>query len=247
MFRKVGYLRSPLFIVVFALIFFVLTEMIILFFERQNFEALKRLWGLLGLIILFVFDYWLREVKFTGRTKFIVQIVIAIPLLFKFLYPYSKEFYDKVVLKKTFYQAQIELNFKRKHPEFIAIIWNDPKSRNMQTISKGNRNEHISFSFDTTNIIMVKNAFELDYFENIKYSYKLNDSLLLKGEIETDKNPYFASSTYLIGKTKYEYHVFKVIYDSNDEPYLIQAINFETDRATMQKVTGLMNEQLQPR
>ena len=84
-----------------------------------------------------------------------------------------------------------------------------------------------------------------NYFEKLKYKYTIKDSSLLSGEIEINNNPELATAPYLIGKTKYNYHVFKIIYDSNNEPYLLQAINFETDKVTMRKAIEQLSTDLQ--
>ncbi len=245
MFKKAGYLRSPLFYVAFFLIFFAVTEAIILFFDKQNFEALQRVFAIFGLLVIIVFDYWLREVKLANTTRIFVQILIALPLTIKFLYPYSSEFYNKIILDKTLYESNVIIKISQSKLEYIVFVWDCKFCNNMATKELSARTKKIDFAFDTTNIVMFKEKFSPDYFERLKYHYTMKDSSLLLGEIEINKNPDMVTSPYLIGKTKYNYHVFKIIYDSNNEPYLLQAINFETDKITMRKAIEQLNKDLQ--
>ncbi|MDZ4757396.1 MAG: hypothetical protein SGJ10_04540 [Bacteroidota bacterium] len=247
MFKKASYLRSPLFYVAFILIFFALTEAIILFFDKQNFEALKRVFSIVGLLVLIIFDFWLREVKLSRNTKMFVQIIIAVPLALKFLYPYSKDFYDKIILDKTFYESNIKINNTKSKQDYIIFVWNTKDGKNIPAKDESIRAAKIDFSFDTANILMFKDGFDPAYFEKLKYSYIIKDSTSLSGEIETNKNPELITSPYfnLATKTKYNYHVFKIVYDSNNEPYLLQAINFNSDRPTMQRAVDQMAKDLQ--
>lgn len=245
MFKKAGYLRSPLFYVAFFLIFFALTEAIILFFDKQNFEGIKRVFSIVGLLVIIVFDYWLREVKLASITRLFMQIVITIPLAVKFLYPYSTEFYDKIILDKTFYESTIIISQAKSKPEYLVFVWDCKACRSLPAKALNSRLTKIDFAFNTANILTFKESFKPDYFEKLKYKYIIKDSSFLSGEIEINKNPEIATAPYLIGKTKYNYHVFKIIYDSNNEPYLLQAINFETDKVTTRKAIEQLSTDLQ--
>ncbi len=245
MFKKAGYLRSPLFYVAFFLIFFALTEAIVLFFDKQNFEGIKRVFSIVGLLVIIVFDYWLRQVKLSNNTRTLVQVLIALPLTFKFLYPYSKEFYEKIILDKTFYQGNISINHSKSKHEYIVFVWDCKPCKSLPTKKQSSRTAKIDFAFDTTNILTFNESYSPVYFEKLKYNYVIKDSSALTGEIEINKNPELITSPYLIGKTKYNYHVFKIIYDSNDEPYLLQAINFDTDKITMRKAIQQLEKDLQ--
>lgn len=245
MFKKASYLSSPLFYVAFFLIFFALTEAIILFFDKQNFEALQRVFSIVGLLIVIIFDYWLREVKLSTGTRLFLQIIIAIPLAVNFLYPYSKNFYEKVIINKTFYESQIKINNTKTKHEFVIIMWGATLGKTLPAKEPNKQVILVDFNFDTANILTFKNDFNPSVFEKLKYNYHIKDSSLSQGEIEFDKNPEYATTLYRINKTNYYYHVFKVIYDSNNEPYLLQAVNFDTDKTTMRKAIEQINIYLQ--
>lgn len=244
MFENKGYLRSPLFIVCFLLICFCVFEAIQLFMDTDNFNALKRVFAIVGLLVLIGLDYWLREAKLSNGTKFFVQMIVAVPLFINFLYPVSNKFYGKYILNKIYYQTNVILHNKPTE-DFFVILWENSKGKDLIKKIINKNQSQLTFEIkDSISVLSFKEKQDPSFFADVEYSYQINDSTYSKGSVETEYNPDHHTSPFLIGKTKYNYQVFKFIYDSNNEPYLIREINFDTDKTTMRKAVERLNSVL---